>query len=92
MMGITPQQSEVLAFIRQCQATGYTPSYREIGANTGRGLSKVKYIIDQLVERGRLRRLPGRVRALEVVKELPPLTTFSTNELLRELARRGVRP
>lgn len=92
MMGITPQQAKVLDFIRRQQQAGHTPGYREIAREVGIALSNAHRTVRCLIERGRLRQIPGCSRALEVVEERPPITTFSTNELLRELARRGVRP
>lgn len=59
------------AFVRE---NGYSPSYAEIGAAIGlRSKSGIHRVITELERDGRIRRLPTRWRAIEVVKPEPAL-------------------
>ncbi len=66
----TPRQLDVLRFVRgyQLATGGVTPTYREI-AHSLRLFSKsnAHRLICGLEERGWLRRLPGRDRAIEIL-------------------------
>ena len=67
---LTPRQAELLAFLRDYATAhrGVMPSYGEICAALGlRSKGRVSVLLDRLVERGHLRRLPGRARALELI-------------------------
>lgn len=70
-VGLTPRQSQVLAFLDEyLSREGEAPSQEEIAKAIGlRAKSGVKRIIDALVERGHVRRLPGKSRSLIVVKQ-----------------------
>ena len=70
---LTPAQARVLAFLQtQLQHNGVCPSYREIARATGqKGPSNVHRLVAQLEERGYVRRLPCRARALEILRLLP---------------------
>lgn len=68
---LTPRQAELLAFLRDYAAThrGVMPSYSEICAALGLGSKgRVSVLLDRLVERGHLRRLRARARALELIE------------------------
>jgi repressor LexA len=69
----TPRQAELLRYIAGYQeAHGYSPSFREMAVVIGvNSLNKFQAIIDGLVWRGWLRRLPNRARAIEL---LTPVT------------------
>lgn len=70
MIGLTRKQSELLAFIRERNQTGVSPSFQEMNEAMGlRSKSGVHRLIIALEERGHIRRLPGRARALEVVEQ-----------------------
>lgn len=71
MNGLTRRQAEALAFIRSFIATnGYSPEYREIEAAMGfHSKSGVCRLVDQLVERGVITRMPGRARSIALVGE-----------------------
>src|SRR5246127_938135 len=67
---LTKKQHELLTFInRRLSATGIAPSFDEMkDALALRSKSGIHRLISGLEERGFIRRLPHRARALEVVK------------------------
>src|SRR5579864_4740159 len=67
---LTKKQHELLMFINQrLAATGIAPSFDEMkDALTLRSKSGIHRLISGLEERGFIRRLPHRARALEVVR------------------------
>ncbi|MBQ3452901.1 hypothetical protein IJG28_01725 [Candidatus Saccharibacteria bacterium] len=66
---LTKKQLAVLNFVQDfMEENGHSPSYREIMA--GLGLSSVSAVaehVDNLVEKGALRKVPGGARSLEVL-------------------------
>jgi SOS-response transcriptional repressor LexA len=67
---LTPRQAELLAFVRGYMAAhgGVAPTYREMMTALGvRSKSRVGGLVDRLVQRGYLRRLPGCRRGVEVI-------------------------
>lgn len=70
---LTYRQREVLEVVRKSVTErGYPPSMREIGDAVGlTSPSSVKHQLQQLEEKGYLRRDPHRPRAIEVVAEAP---------------------
>ena len=66
---MTKKQLAVLDFIQDfTEENGYSPSYREIMA--GLGLSSVSAVaehVDNLVEKGALKKVPGAARSLEIL-------------------------
>lgn len=65
MIGLTKKQAALLAYIKSCDVI---PSYEEMRVAMGMGSkSGVHAIIHRLIERGHLRSVPNRARALEVV-------------------------
>jgi repressor LexA len=67
---LTPKQHEALTFIADRQrATGVCPTYEEIAKHLGiASKSGVSRLVDCLCDRGFLRRLSYRQRALEVIR------------------------
>ncbi|NNC73158.1 MAG: transcriptional repressor LexA [Sphingomonadaceae bacterium] len=67
---LTPKQHELLTFIRERLAdSGVSPSFEEMkDALALKSKSGVHRLISALEERGFIRRLPNRARALEIVK------------------------
>ena len=67
---LTEKQHAALSFIDgRISATGVAPSFEEIKDHLGlASKSGVHRLVDALVERGFLRRLPNRARALDVVR------------------------
>ncbi|MDO4746774.1 MAG: hypothetical protein Q4A70_00295 [Candidatus Saccharibacteria bacterium] len=66
---ITKKQQALLNYLQDFnEENGYSPSYREIQA--GLGLSSVSAVaehIDNLVEKGVLKKVPGAARSLEIL-------------------------
>ena len=66
---LTKKQTALLNFIQDfTEENGYSPSYREI--MSGLGLSSVSAVaehIDNLVDKGVSRKVPGAARSLEVL-------------------------
>jgi SOS-response transcriptional repressor LexA len=76
---MTPKLLAVLDFLRSYIAEhGYSPSYDDICAAVGwKSKSNAVRVVDSLVEQGRVRRIPHRARALEVLETLPGVATPS---------------
>lgn len=95
MMSLTHRQAELLAFIERYQAenNGVSPNFNEMQAAIGiTSRSALHERLKGLEERGRIRRLFARRRAIEVLSEpveLPPLAHFPSHMLVAELARRS---
>jgi len=66
---LTSRQEQILGFIRDYgECNGYAPSMREIGGAVGlTSTSAVSYQLSILQDKGHLRRVPGRPRAVEVL-------------------------
>ena len=75
---LTSKQKELLLFIHErMQADGVPPSFDEMkDALDLKSKSGIHRLITALVERGFIRRLPHRARAIEVLK-LPETSTLS---------------
>lgn len=71
MIGLTQKQKECLAFIKlHVEQYGYAPSVRDTVRGLGvRSTSNVHRLFSCLEERGYIRRLPGKARAIELVDE-----------------------
>lgn len=70
MIGLTRRQSELLEFVSaHVKAHGIGPSRKEMAKALGiRSRGYVNRLVDMLVERGRVRIMPGRARAIEIVE------------------------
>lgn len=75
---LTAKQYELLSFIdRRLRATGVSPSFDEMKEALGlKSKSGVHRLITALEDRGFIRRLPNRARALEVLR-MPPREEMS---------------
>ena len=73
---LTSKQKDLLLYIHKCvQETGVPPSFDEMKAALDlRSKSGIHRLITALEERGSVRRLPHRARALEIIK-LPQALT-----------------
>lgn len=69
MIGLTARQSECLTFLKEWIATnGVPPSTDEISLGLGlKSKSGVTRLLDGLVERGAIRRIRNRARAIEII-------------------------
>lgn len=68
---LTEQQTDLLTFIKRYmrQRRGVAPTYQEMAAAVGqRSKSGVHRLILGLEERGAIRRLPGKARAIEIIR------------------------
>ena len=76
---LTRKQHELLRFIQtRLEETGVSPSFEEMKeALDLKSKSGVHRLISALEERGFIRRLPNRARALEVIREPEDVTTKS---------------
>lgn len=100
MMGLTRRQRDLLDFIGAYMATeNIAPSFEEMKDGIGlKSKSGVHRLIDSLVERGFINRIPDRARAIELL-ETPrpilkasrrrPLINADSEEMLAELRARG---
>lgn len=104
---LTRKQNELLNYIELVIATeGTSPSFEEMKVALGlKSKSGVHRLVSALVERGFIRRLTNRARALEVVagrrddvagkrpilrtEPANPLAKFSLHQLQAEIARRS---
>ena len=68
MIGLTPRQAELFAFIRQQIGAGQVPSLSEMAAHMKtESKSGVHAMLVALEERGLIRRLHNRARAIELI-------------------------
>lgn len=68
MIGLTPRQRELLAYL---QGRDLCPSIYEIKNTLRASTTSVEHWLQGLEERGHIRRLRNRHRAIEVLKPLP---------------------
>ena len=80
---LTAKQHELLHFIQQkLDASGISPSFEEMKEALGlKSKSGIHRLISALEERGFLRRLPNRARALEVIKLPEGTKTVASSDL-----------
>lgn len=90
MMSLTQHQAELLFFIGDRIAnTGVAPSFDQMREHLGlKSKSGVHRLLAALEERGRIRRLPGRARAIEIVEPGLVLASLTTEQIRAEIARR----
>jgi SOS-response transcriptional repressor LexA len=76
MSGISRHMAVVLEYIRSYRLEhGYCPSYAEISKGVGlSSKSGVSRVIGLLEERGKIRRLPGQSRSIELIPASPVLS------------------
>ena len=91
MIGTTHRQAELLAFIDRYQREndGVAPSFEEMKFAVGlRAKSGVHRLLKALEERGLIRRLSYRARAIEILPDTGVLAHFTSGELIDEVTRR----
>lgn len=90
MMGLTRHQRQLLAFLRdENTRSGQMPTYEEMRRHIGlASRSGIARLLGGLEERGHIRRIPNRARAIELV-DASALARFSTAELKDEIERRA---
>ena len=66
----TKRQSDLRAFLKQEAAEGRSPTFNEMRAAIGqKSKAGIFRLVKGLEERGFIRRLPNRVRAIEVIDQ-----------------------
>lgn len=97
-LGLTKKQAQILRVIEESEkARGVAPSYDEIAVAVGlRSRSNVHRVVEILIERGYLMRVPGRARAIRLAPG-PGQYSVSFGEGVRASLERhaeqlGVRP
>lgn len=87
-IGLTKRQSECFAFLRSHIAEkGIAPSFDEIGAALGlKGRSAVASLLSCIADRGYIRRLPNRARAIEIIAD-PDEQAITLNPEIARLVR-----
>ena len=91
---LTAKQHELIRFIQQkLEETGISPSFEEMKeALDLKSKSGVHRLISALEERGFLRRLPNRARALEVIKQPEDSTPVGRARPANDMVSRAVAP
>lgn len=71
MISLTPRQAETLTFLRAHLAKhGISPSFEEICVGVGiKSKGRISELLNGLEQRGAIRRLPNRNRAIEIVED-----------------------
>lgn len=93
MIALTTQQSRLLSYLKSYLSStgGVAPSFDEMGQALGLASKSTAHrLLTKLEERGHIRRIPNRARAIEVV-DVAPLHCVPTEALIAELARRDIR-
>lgn len=98
MIGLTPKQSQLFRYLERYMSGpgSIAPSFGEMSAAVGLApKSGVARLLDALVERGRIRRVPNRARAIEIIRDgdrrqdvAHALTLASDYQLQAEINRR----
>ncbi|TNE31166.1 MAG: transcriptional repressor LexA [Alphaproteobacteria bacterium] len=91
---LTAKQHELIRFIQQkLEETGISPSFEEMKeALDLKSKSGVHRLISALEERGFIRRLPNRARALEVIKQPEDSTPLGRSRPANDVASRTIAP
>ncbi|MDB5584862.1 MAG: repressor LexA [Bradyrhizobium sp.] len=92
MMSLTPQQSKCFTFIKEYLGeNGRAPSYAEMASAIGlASKSGVYRMVCGLEERGVIRRLPYRERAIEVVSDDQTRSVTVSADLWAPLVRYAI--
>lgn len=97
MNAVTEQQRRLLDILKAYSAAnGRMPSFDEMRQAMGlASKSGIHRLIAGLEERGFLRRIPNRARAIEIIEdphlpETAPINTISLLDFAREARRRGL--
>lgn len=83
---LTPKQYKLLMFINKAiKESGYSPSFEEMKAAVGlKSKSGIHALIEALVEREFLKKLPHKARALEVIR----MPKFKPKDIIEEEKKR----
>ena len=91
---LTRKQHELIRFIQvRLEETGVSPSFEEMKeALDLKSKSGVHRLISALEERGFIRRLPNRARALEVLKQPEDVTSIVRAPAANDIVARAAKP
>lgn len=88
---MTQREANLLAFVAcyQSDHRGASPSLDEMAAEMGlRSRSNAHAAVVSLERQGRIRRVPGQRRSIEITPQSTDLSSISDAEISREFARR----
>ncbi len=93
-LDLTPVQARTLRYLqRQIDTTGICPSYDDIAAALGwRSRSSAMRRIEELEARGFVRRIPGRKRAVTIVRRVSDPDACGICPRCGAAMREGMRP
>ncbi len=84
---LSERQRAILDFIVQTQEQGWTPSVREIGRAVGlRSSAAVHKHLNTMETKGVIQRVPGKMRAIEVLQPVPGGATRSSVPIVGDIA------
>lgn len=88
---MTSRQASLLAFLRQRELAGdLSPTFAEMMAHLGcRSKSEVHRILTALEERGEIRRMPNRARAIQTVNNTNYFRGFRDGYAAKAAERAG---
>jgi SOS-response transcriptional repressor LexA len=89
---LSEAQANLLRYLESCELS---PSFAEIKDAMGySSKSRVFHLLEQLEDRGFIRRMRNRARSIEIVEDpvigSPPLSRYTSTQLAREARRRGL--
>lgn len=67
---LTPRQQEAIGLIKSMSMGGIPPTRRELAAKMGCHVNNVHGLLERLVSKGKVRRIPGKARAIVVLETL----------------------
>jgi repressor LexA len=85
--GLSERQRAILDFIIETQEQGWTPSVREIGREVGlRSPAAVHKHLNDMETKGYIQRVPGKMRAIEVLQPILGNVTRSSVPIVGDIA------
>jgi SOS-response transcriptional repressor LexA len=82
---LTAKQERVWRYIRDCERS---PTYREMERDLGKGTGALSEVIAALKEKGFVTYTPNRARSIVALNPIADLSSYPTEALAAELARR----
>jgi repressor LexA len=92
MIGLTEHQRRLLDYLESfiAESGGIAPTFTQMMVHMDMvSKSGVHRLLAALEERGAIRRIPHRARAIEIIPQRANLRAIATDDLLDEIARRG---
>lgn len=60
--------NDVLAYLKECQSQGFTPSTKEIADNFGKSEFAARHWLNKLQEQGDIERTTGKARRIRILE------------------------